>query len=42
MDKMIVDEWLKFAENDLAVVHIFIESPPYETGNNLLPLSASR
>jgi len=30
MDKMIVDEWLKFAENDLAVVHILLSHHPMQ------------
>jgi len=30
MDKMIVDEWMKFAENDLAVVHILSSHHPMQ------------
>jgi len=30
MDKMIVGEWLKFAENDLAVVHILLNHHPMQ------------
>jgi len=30
MDKLIVDEWLKFAENDLTAVHILSAHHPMQ------------
>jgi len=30
MDKVIVDEWMRFAENDLAVVHILSKHRPMQ------------